>query len=313
MGQWGQPAGSFFYRETEMKTGQLIGLTGYATCGKDAAADQLVEREDYVKIGFADPLYEMALWADPVLDACTEGGLMWRLARRAAPWLFRKKLSDIVGDIGWTEAKRIPAVRQYLQGMGMAVREELGEDTWVNTAMEKADELRSKGVNCIITNVRFENEAHAIKGSGGIIVKVERPGVGPVNSHCSDQGEAFEHACTTVVNDGTDLELGDRMAEIHQSISPEAGTPIDADAATAHILDRIDNAVEESILLICKTARPWLNSHERLEENIANGRIRFYQELEEEGLLTHVEVDGSPAGTVLETDGFVSVDIRVAG
>jgi hypothetical protein len=43
--------------------------------------------------------------------------------------------------------------------------------------------------------MRFDNEVAAIQGRKGVLVKVKRPGVGPVNDHVSDRGlpdDAFD-------------------------------------------------------------------------------------------------------------------------
>ena len=38
----------------------------------------------------------------------------------------------------------------------------------------------------VVPDVRFANEAEAIRELGGVIVRVERPGVGPLSAHVSE-------------------------------------------------------------------------------------------------------------------------------
>jgi len=40
--------------------------------------------------------------------------------------------------------------------------------------------------NWIFTDCRFPNEAKAIKDRGGFIIRIDRPGIGPVNNHPSE-------------------------------------------------------------------------------------------------------------------------------
>jgi hypothetical protein len=91
-------------------------------------------------------------------------------------------------------------VRDFLQKLGTdAMRMGLHDNVWVNALM--ADYKREKLCDCekecrctfklpnwIITDVRFPNEAQAIKDKGGIIIRVDRPGVSPINDHPSEIG-----------------------------------------------------------------------------------------------------------------------------
>jgi hypothetical protein len=85
-------------------------------------------------------------------------------------------------------------VRQFLQELGTdACRKGLHTNTWVNALMadykpystrgSQYEEVESKW---IITDTRFPNEAQAIKDAGGIVIRVDRPGVKPINPHASE-------------------------------------------------------------------------------------------------------------------------------
>jgi hypothetical protein len=152
----------------------LIGLTGYAGVGKDAFADVLVEH-GFTKLGFADPMYRMATDLNGYV---------------------RRVLADCKGD--WTEAKKRPAVRGYLQDLGQAGRDHIGPDVWVNALFAKVE-----ADNVVVTNVRYENEAKGILDRDGVIIRIDRQGVGAVNEHSSDAGLAFPFASLTVHNNGT--------------------------------------------------------------------------------------------------------------
>jgi hypothetical protein len=73
-------------------------------------------------------------------------------------------------------------VRDMLQKLGTdAIRDGLHPDAWVNALM--AD---YRWQNWVITDCRFPNEAKAVRDNGGVVIRIERPGVGPVNSHPSE-------------------------------------------------------------------------------------------------------------------------------
>jgi len=84
-------------------------------------------------------------------------------------------------------------VRELLQRLGTdALREGLHENTWVNALM--SDYIDTYDItkdatalpNWIITDTRFPNEAQAIKNAGGIVIRVDRPGVKAINTHPSE-------------------------------------------------------------------------------------------------------------------------------
>jgi len=97
----------------------------------------------------------------------------------------------------WNDRINNPmSVRDFLQKLGTeGLRDGLHTNTWVNALMADykcvpADRAPN-GWDCpnwIITDTRFPNEAQAIKDAGGIIIRVTRPGIGPVNDHPSETG-----------------------------------------------------------------------------------------------------------------------------
>jgi hypothetical protein len=102
----------------------------------------------------------------------------------------------------WEKEKCRMTVRQFLQELGTdACRNGLHPNTWVNALMAdyKPTQVQwSDGPiggyedgplpNWIITDTRFPNEAQAIKDAGGIVIRVDRPGVKAINAHPSETG-----------------------------------------------------------------------------------------------------------------------------
>ena len=91
------------------------------------------------------------------------------------------------------------SVREFLQKLGTdAIRDGLHTNAWVNALMagykpgpfypDVAIEKHAKLPNWIITDTRFPNEAQAIKDKDGIVIRVDRPGVKPINDHPSEVG-----------------------------------------------------------------------------------------------------------------------------
>lgn len=187
----------------------VIGLTGYARSGKDTAAKTLIEKHDFVRRSFAEKLYGMLLATDPIVPVPTE-----RVGIRVLETRY-ERLSVVVERIGWEKAKdTIPEVRQLLQRLGTeGVRVHLGETTWIDAAVS---DIRTGG-RYVFTDVRFENEAEAIRKLGGEVWRVERPGFEPVNSHVSDAGIPDALISRTIKNDGT---LADLRRAVNATFAP---------------------------------------------------------------------------------------------
>ena len=180
------PVGRTLVRE------RVVGISGYVGAGKDAAASHLVQA-GFTRIAYADALKEVAYAANPVV-----GGI------------FRKRrLQELVDKVGWDVAKQRREVRRFLQHLGSeGGRAVLGGQIWVDTLFR-----RSTAADLVIPDARYANEMSAIRRRRGLIVRIERPGVGPVNGHSSEtevSGEPFE---AVVHNDGTLVELGSRVLD----------------------------------------------------------------------------------------------------
>ena len=173
----------------------LIGFTGYATSGKDTAADALVD-EGWVKLGFADPLYAMTLAMNPLIPMDS--------AEQAVDFGvdYMVRLKTLVAEVGWTQAKCVREVRRFLQRLGTeAGRNVLDANIWVDLAERRLLPLTAP---VCFTNVRFENEVAMIRRHGGYLVRIVRYGRSPA-PHTSELQE-FE-ADVSIANDGTIEEL----------------------------------------------------------------------------------------------------------
>ena len=192
----------------------LIGVSGYSGVGKDTVGIiiqyLLCNSKEQVSIEEAISNYADNEW-------WLEENSGWEIKK------FAGKLKDIashltgidiedfedqefkktnLGTEWWTtcdEGYQPMTVREFLQKLGTdALRIGLHDNVWVNALMadykpewttdEGAHDPVQELPNWIITDVRFPNEAQAIKNKGGIIIRVDRPGVVPINNHPSEIG-----------------------------------------------------------------------------------------------------------------------------
>lgn len=154
---------------------RVIGLSGFAGSGKTTAAKHLVEAHGFVTVKFAGPLKAM-MRALGLGEREIEGDL--------------KEVSHHL------LAGKTP--RYAMQTLGTEWgRAHFGDDFWVNLARETVLDVLDQGGHVVIDDVRFANEAAAIVALGGAVLRVDRPGVGPVNAHASDnQHLAWDYEIT---------------------------------------------------------------------------------------------------------------------
>ena len=165
----------------------IIGLCGAAGAGKNTVAERLCLEHKFVPMAFADPLYA-------AVSAIT-GLTVEQLQDRS-----RKE-----NTLGWISC----SPRKLLQTLGTDWgRNMIHPEIWVFATMQRADVA---GGDICITDVRFPNEAAAIKARGGVVWRVVRPGFGVLDgetaSHESERGIPDEYVDDEIVNGGGILAL----------------------------------------------------------------------------------------------------------
>jgi hypothetical protein len=74
-----------------------------------------------------------------------------------------------------------------------------GSDFWVTTAIKDIPD----GAKAVFSDVRYPNEADAVRKLGGKVWRVSRPGVGPANDHESEHALNDYKFDQVVENSGT--------------------------------------------------------------------------------------------------------------
>lgn len=167
----------------------LIALTGYAGAGKDTVADLLVAHARFRKLAFADALrgeishaFNLSVndLTNPNLKNVPTVALRMRLAPRdflaavvlslsAAAPDHRAPLSD-----AWLDEPRSP--RQIMQWWGTEYRRAQSPRYWTEQLMKRLTYYRREGeTRFAVTDVRFDNEAHALRMAGAVLWQVIRP------------------------------------------------------------------------------------------------------------------------------------------
>jgi hypothetical protein len=181
-----------------------IAFIGKARSGKDTAALHLVRTRSYVRLAFADPLKEMALSINPYIP--TGYGVTVRL-------------TPLIADVGWEYAKdNYPEVRRLLQSIGQTQRA-LDDDYWLNALTRKVDNAAVWNIPVVVTDVRYPNEANALRLRGFRLVRIVRPDranalASGAALHASETALDDFEADHTIYNTATLDDLYRRVAEL---------------------------------------------------------------------------------------------------
>lgn len=150
---------------------RLIGLMGYAGAGKTEVKRILVERHGFVGPHIKEPLRAMCA------TLLREFGISERMIDR---YLDGDLKRDVIPEL-----RRSGTELQQFVG-GQLGRDFCHENLWLDAWLAKADRILSSGGRVVQESVRYANEADSIRARGGVIVRVDRPGVGPINDHPSE-------------------------------------------------------------------------------------------------------------------------------
>lgn len=200
----------------------IIGLSGYARSGKDTVAKiiQYINRRN-INIDYSleeavnDSSFELMLDIESLWRIKKFSGALKKVAsiltgisvdkfedqefkdsHLGPEWYLEVETpTDLVSND--VKFMKMMSVRELLQKLGTdAIRNGLHPNAWVNAAMAnyKPSIYGYDGngspvaelPHWIFTDCRFPNEAQAIKDKGGVIIRVDRPGIGPVNDHPSE-------------------------------------------------------------------------------------------------------------------------------
>jgi hypothetical protein len=67
-------------------------------------------------------------------------------------------------------------------------RGHMSETLWVNAALTRAELLLAQGRKVVFDDMRFPNEAEAIRQRGGLLIKIVRPGLAPQRGQHASEG-----------------------------------------------------------------------------------------------------------------------------
>lgn len=172
------------------KPRRIIGLAGPAGCGKDLVASMLPGAR---RIAFADPIYRGAA----VMLGIPEAAIRDRVQKEMPLPGLEVSPRRILQTLGTEWGRRL-----------------VSPDLWIRAAVLAWQQAAAEGVDVVaVPDVRFPNEAHAVRAAGGEVWLIHRPGLAPVEAHASEYGVPLRMIDRLILNGGTVDELRTRVLE----------------------------------------------------------------------------------------------------
>lgn len=134
----------------------IVGLSGWAQHGKDTVG-QVLGEYGFKRRSFADKLRDLAEYINPTITALP--GRIDDIRQRPLQWWLNAH--------GYEWTKNNTDYRDFLINLGNGARQLIGPDVWVDSVDFDAPKM-------VFTDVRYQNEAKAIKDRGGIMIRVVR-------------------------------------------------------------------------------------------------------------------------------------------
>ena len=164
---------------------RLIGLVGYAGSGKSLVG-KMLGHHGYLRMRYAQVLKGM-LYSMGLSEEELDGSL-------------KETPCELLGG-------KTPRYAMLTLGTEWG-RSMIDWDVWVRATMKMVDlELTWPMARVVIDDVRFPNEATAIRERGGVIWKIVRPNITPGSSHISETGQDEIVPDLVIENSGTEQAL----------------------------------------------------------------------------------------------------------
>ena len=171
----------------------IIGISGHKFSGKSTVAKLLSEATGYEVRSFADKLKDICC----VLSGCTREDL------ENYDFKENKLVPEYLKPYCLNAQK--PTFRAFLQHFGTDIMRRFNDNIWIDST------FANDSKNVIVSDVRFPNEAKAIKDRGGIIIKVVRDSVEAKDKHQSETHIDDIQEDYTLFNNSTLEELAENV------------------------------------------------------------------------------------------------------
>jgi len=211
----------------------IIAFCGWQGCGKDTAADYLINWHGFKRDSFANTLKDAAAdifsWDREMLEGRTLASRQWR-EKVDGWWANRLEMPDLTP-------------RWVLQYLGTEVfRHGFHDDIWI-ASMEKRLEKTSDSV--VISDCRFPNEIAAIRRLGGRVFWIQRGGLPEWYETAVAENTANKEVLALLKSQGN--TMNQKYPNIHPSEFSWVGTEFDVVVSNNGTIDELYETLKSQV------------------------------------------------------------------
>ena len=216
----------------------IIAFSGAKFAGKDTAAEILIKKHKFKRVGLADKLKDICSSVFSVERAHMDDPCLKEKPFESTVTITEKNIEDLFKIIqadGFEfnydlvlqnacksfEGKELASIRDMLQIVGTNIcRTYVTDDIWL---LYIKSMVKDPCDNFVVTDARFKNERDFFKSIGALLVLVKRPSNLQTSSHISENqlGEDSEYdvlvtndTTVTALQSGIDLWFGIKQYDI---------------------------------------------------------------------------------------------------
>jgi len=152
---------------------KIIAFVGLKQSGKSTACAYLEGKiNNTTRVNFKDALVKETMSGFPDL-----------LREIAHTKYCGNGIEQAIDDLFTTKP---PLMRALMQNFGTEVRRKQDPEYWVKRWQQTAAKELANGVTVLTDDVRFKNEAQAVKSAGGILIRLKRTDMVRTDAHSSE-------------------------------------------------------------------------------------------------------------------------------
>lgn len=198
---------------------RLIAISAQKRCGKDTAANYMVDRYGYVKYALARPFKDMIVERFPMITKEMIDGINYdreQIIEGLESKVVFSKFMDILitlgyadvvseyGKIDWSVVYDVKewSVRKLMQSIGTDIGcNQVDKLIWMRPMIDLHIELAEQGKGLVISDCRQDHEMDVMREFNALVIHIQNPYVVSKDEHITEKGLPIKEGDPVIINE----------------------------------------------------------------------------------------------------------------